>query len=277
MSYVRDVDGASFQQGVVHRSHEVPVVVDFWAAWCGPCRVLGPLLERLAEEHQGSFELVKVDVDRNPDLAAQFGIQGIPTVVGFREGSPVHRFTGALPEQALRQWLSQLLPTEADRKVEEARDAIISGDTAAAEARFREALEEEPRHQEAGTGLAALLLAERRAEEALAILDPLSPTAEVQRLQAVGRLASTEGGDIAELESRLRHDPKDEEARLRLAQALASRAEFEPALDHLLFVVRARQDRKDEARQAMLDIFEVLGNEHRLTGTYRRQLASELF
>ncbi|MGH8936791.1 MAG: thioredoxin [Acidimicrobiia bacterium] len=278
MKHVKDADTTSFPREVVQRSREVPVVVDFWAAWCGPCRVLGPLLERLAEEYQGAFELVKVDVDRSPQLASQFGVQGIPTVVGFRDGTAATRFTGALPEQALRQWLTEFLPSEADQKVEEARDAILEDDHARAEALFREALVRDGLHQEAGGGLAALLIAQGRSPEALDLLDTLSPTPEIQRLQAAARLTVAEPrGDLAELESRLAEHPDDERTRLRLAQALASGGEFEPALDHLLSVVRARGEKRDEARQAMLDIFEVLGNEHPLTQTYRRALANELF
>ena len=101
-NYVRDVDAAAFQRDVVERSKEVPVVVDFWAAWCGPCKVLGPLLEKLAGEFEGGFELAKVDVDGNQALAGRFGVQGIPTVVGFRDGQPVSQFTGALPEASIR-------------------------------------------------------------------------------------------------------------------------------------------------------------------------------
>jgi len=130
-TYVRDVDAAAFQRDVVERSKEVPVVVDFWAAWCGPCKILGPILERLAGEHNGGFELAKVDVDSNQTLAGQFGVQGIPTVVGFRDGRPVSRFTGALPEHNVRQWLGGIIPSEADLLVAMAGDRLDEGDLAA--------------------------------------------------------------------------------------------------------------------------------------------------
>lgn len=274
--HTKNVDSDAFAQEVIQRSREVPVVVDFWAAWCGPCRVLGPILEGLAGEGQGTFQLVKVDVDRNPDLASRFGVQGIPTVVGFRDGEPVARFTGALPEPAVRQWLDELRPTEADSQVELARDAIIEGDLATAEAQFREALGNDARHQEAGTGLGALLISQGRAQEALTILEQLSPTPEVQKLQATARLAG-DRGDMSNLEERLRSDPDNPDIRLRLGKGLAARGEYEPALDHFLEVVRLGEEHRDEARKAILDIFEVLGNDHPLTTSYRRRLANELF
>ncbi len=277
MSYVRDIDTDAFGPAVLQRSHEVPVVVDFWAEWCAPCRTLGPTLEKLAAEYGGQFELVKVDVDANQALARQFGVQGIPLVLAFRNGQPVDRFTGALPEPAVRQWLDGILPTEADRLVDAARDAIFDGDEAEADRLLREVLAGDPGHPEAGTTLASLLIARGDTEEALIVLGRLSPTPEVERLQATARVAASQDSDLPALEARLAEDPDDEDARLDLAQALAARQEHEPALDHLLKVVAAGGDRKDDARQAMLDVFGLLGNEHPLTAAYRRQLANVLF
>lgn len=277
MSNVRDISQETFGPDVLQRSYEVPVVVDFWAAWCGPCRVLGPILENLAAEYGGAFELVKVDVDANQELAAQFGVQGIPTVVGFRDGQAATRFTGALPEQAVRQWIDDLLPTPADMAVDAARDAALEGDSDRAEAIYREVLGADPGHQDAGAGLASLLIARGDTAEALIVLGKLTPTDEVERLQAAARVAAGRGDDVASLEAKLEADPDDETARLQLAQALATRAEYEPALDHLLAVVGTRGERRDEARKAMLDIFTVLGDGHPLTATYRRQLANLLF
>jgi putative thioredoxin len=275
--HVRDVDQQDFQRHVLQRSRDLPVVVDFWAEWCGPCRVLSPLLESLADRYQGSFELAKVDVDRNQDLAAQFGVQGIPTVVAFRDGAPVARFTGAVPEQALREWLDGIMPTEIDLMVDQARTARIEGDDTTAEHIFRQVLEQRPNHTEAGTSLASLLIDRGDTEEALIVLGKVDPDGEVERLQAAARLKATSDDDIPELEALVDADADDDTARLNLAKALAARNEYEPALDNLLAIVRVKGETKDEARLAMLDIFGVLGDEHPLTMSYRRRLASALF
>ena len=277
LNHVRDVDTAYFAQAVLQRSHEVPVVVDFWAEWCGPCKVLGPLLEKAAADYGGAFELVKVDVDRNQSLSTDFRVQGIPTVVAFKGGQPVARFTGALPDRSVRAWLDGLLPTEADVKVDRARDAALSGDSPAAEALFRDVLTADADHQDAGTGLAALLIARGETDEALAVLGRLGRTSEVEKLEAAARVAASQGSDVADLERRLEEAPDNEATRIDLAQALAARAEFEPALDHLLKVVAAKGLLKERARLAMLDVFELLGNEHPLVQDYRRRLAEVLF
>jgi putative thioredoxin len=275
--YIQDVTVTDFQQAVLQKSHEVPVVVDFWAEWCGPCRTLGPTLERLVAEAEGSFVLAKVDVDANQELAAQFNVQGIPTVIGFRGGAAVDQFTGALPENAITQWLANLLPSELDMVVEQARDAAIAGNLETAEHLFASVLEEQPDHQEAGTGLAALLIASGRHEDALILLGKLAVTDEVERLQSAARLSASRGSDLTEISDRLEANPDSDNARIELAMALAGRAEYEPALDHLLAVVKRRSDGKEDARKAMLDIFDVLGDGHPLANTYRRQLASALF
>jgi len=275
--HIRDATAQNFQQSVVQRSREIPVVVDFWAEWCGPCKVLEPLLEQITREANGSFDLVKIDVDSNQELAEKFDVQSIPTVIAFRDGVVAERFTGVYPEAALRTWIDSFLPTDLDRKIDQARDAAITGDLAQAERLFREVLDEDSSHGDAGTSLASLLIAAGNTEEALIVLGKLTPDSEVERLQAAARLSASRGDDVAQLENRLKADSSDTETRLALSKALAARAEFEPALDHLISVIREKGDRWNEARQAMLDIFGVLGNEHPLTATYRRELANALF
>jgi len=275
--FVKDVNQETFATEVLQRSREVPVVVDFWAAWCQPCRTLGPLLEKLAGEYQGRFELAKLDVDANQALAAQFGVQGIPTVVAIRDGREVARFTGAYPEPALRQWLDGVLPGPLDAMVDQARTALIDGDTSGAEHIFRQVLDQQPDHVEAATGLASILIDRGDVDEALLLLAKLPATTEVERLQAAARLKAAGGEDLTELERRVADAPDDEEARIELAKALAAKNEYEPALDLLLDVVRARGARRDEARQAVVDIFGVLGERHPLTKTYRKALASALY
>ena len=275
--FVKDVDAASFPQEVLQRSREIPVVVDFWAEWCQPCRILGPILEKVAVESGGAFELVKVDVDTNQELAAHYGVQGIPMVVAFRDGAIADTFTGALPEPAVREWIEGILPTELDLMVDRARTAQLSDDAVSAEHILRQVLDQKPDHSEAGTSLASLLIDRGETDEALIVLGRLVPDAEVDRLQSAARLKASSGHDLSDLETRLAADRDNEELRIEFAKALAARAEFEPALDRLLLVVRNKGPLKDEARTAMLDIFEVLGDEHPLTLTYRRQLASALF
>ncbi|MFV1971548.1 MAG: thioredoxin [Acidimicrobiia bacterium] len=275
--YVKDVTTADFQQEVLLRSREVPVLVDFWAEWCGPCKTLSPLLERLTDEADGAFELAKIDVDANQELSAQFMIQSIPTVVAIKNGKEVDRFTGALPEESIKAFIEGIMPTELDLMVEQARTSLITGDTAGAEHMFRQVLDQRSDHQDAGTSLAALLIDHGDIEEALIILGKLVPDADVERLQAAARLRQSAGDDISDLEAAVSENPSDDGAQLALARALAARSEFEPALDRLLAVVARKGERREDARQAMVDIFEVLGNEHPLTGTYRRLLATALY
>ncbi len=275
--FVKDVDSAGFPQDVLQRSREVPVVADFWAEWCQPCHILSPVLEKVTEEAGGAFELVKIDVDANQQLAQQYGVQGIPTVIAFRDGDEVARFTGALPEPAVNDWITSIMPDEYDLMVDQARTARLEDDDTTAEHIFRQVLEAKPDHPEAGTSLAAMLIDRGETEEALIILGKLAPDAEVERLQAAARVKAGSGGNIQELEAKVDAEPDNERARIELARALASRSEYEPALDHLLAVVRAKGELTEEARVAILDIFELLGNEHPLTTAYRRQLANALY
>ena len=274
--HAKEINAPDFGAAVLQRSHDLPVVVDFWAEWCGPCRTLGPLLERLADEYGGAFELVKVDVDANQALAQQFGVQGIPYVMAFKGGQPANEFTGALPESQVRTWLDSIVPSRLDLQVDEARTAMLDGNNERSEELLRGVLTEKMDHEEAGTALASLYLSRGENALALDVLAPLSPTSDVEKLRATARLTSSEGADLPALSATVEADPDDDGARIDLAKALAAGAEFEPALDHYLAVVRKKGERLNEARTAMIDIFEVLGADHPLSLMYRRELASAL-
>jgi putative thioredoxin len=277
MAHVKDVDQQDFGTEVLQRSHDVPVVVDFWATWCGPCKTLGPALEAVAADYDGRFELVKVDVDQNQELSQQFQIQSIPTVVAFKNGQPVSQFMGAIPDPQIRQFIDNILPTELDLMVDHARDLVLEGDEVGASGVFSQVLEKQADHVEAGTGLASLLIANGDTETALIVLGRLPRTSEVEKLEAAARVTAARGADVPELEAKLTLAPDDQTLRIELAQALAANGEHEAALDHLLAVVANKGDQMDEARQGMVDVFGLLGDEHPLTVSYRKALANALF
>jgi len=276
--WVIEVGDADFETAVLKRSETTPVVVDFWAPWCGPCRALGPLLERLAAEHQGAFILAKVNVDEAPAVSQAFGIQSIPAVKGFRDGMLVGEFVGAQPEATVRKLLELVLPTAADVLV--ARAAALAPE--AAEATLREALELEPRHARALLELARIVAARGDTPGALQLLERVSPPSplvgESERLAAELRMRTDGAGDQAALRARIAADPNDLAARLELGRTLAALGKHEDALAELLDVVRRdRHFADDGARKAMVDLFAVLGSDHPLTDRYRNELAKALF
>ena len=279
--YLVDVGDKDFEAAVIERSKHTPVVVDCWAPWCAPCRALGPLLERLAEEHHGAFIIAKVNVDENPQLSAALGISSIPMVLGFRDGKPVAEFVGALPEAAVRKFLTQVLPTEADRLAAEGDQLRATGKSAEAEAQFQGALDLDARCPRALLGLAAVLTDRGEYEEALALLERVGFGAlrqDADRRAAEIRVRQGGRGDEQALRAKVAADPADIEARFLLAQVLAAASKHSEALEQYLEIVRHnRQFHDDAARKAMLDIFELLGPEHEATGHYRSELAKVLF
>jgi putative thioredoxin len=250
---ITDVSEQDFQQKVVERSKQVPVVVDFWAEWCGPCRTLGPALEKAVNARDGQVELAKIDTDRNPRIAQEFQIASIPAVKAFKDGKVVSEFIGAVPPAKIEAFLNEIVPSEADQLSE-------SGD----EESLRKALELDPRHAEAAVGLGRLLLERGDAEEAHGLLKAFPHDFIADGLAARAELSIAQNGESAD--------------DLHGAFSAWDGGDPEQALEKLQLVLSAEQDpeRKDLIRRVMVAIFTELGTDHPLAREHRRRLAAAL-
>lgn len=277
-----EVTDATFATEVLERSNELPVVVDFWAPWCGPCRIIGPVLEGLAEEYAGRVRLVKLNTDENPRVASQLRIQSIPHVMAFKDGKLARQFVGAVPEPQARAFFEALVPSAADVETAGGDAARAAGDLAAAVARYEAALALDPEHARAASGLAAVLLEQgdvARAASTLAPVAAYSRDAEVKRLAARIRLhEAAAGADRAALEAQVAANVGDARAHYDLGAVLVAAGEWDAGLEHLLEAVRIERTLDgDGPRQRLLDALEVLGTDDPRSREYRALLANVLF
>jgi putative thioredoxin len=271
-----NVDEGSFQMEVLDRSHEVPVVVDFWAPWCGPCRVLGPLLERLTIEAGGAFRLAKVNVDENPNLAIRYGVRGIPAVKALSGGEVKGEFVGAQPEAAVRRFIERLVPNPTQQAVAEARSLLATRHWREAESSFRLVQQEDEANAPAALGLLQALLMQGKGTEALEILRDFPPSTEwasAEELRPLAQfLAEAEKADVVEDEA------SPLQASLHQAGRLIARGNLPGAMDGLIGILRRDKNYQNGLpRKVLLGIFALLGEDDPLTREYRDELASVLF
>ena len=285
---IKDSDTQHFMDDVIQASRAQPVIVDFWAPWCGPCKQLGPMLERVVKNAGGKVRLVKINVDENPELAQQLRIQSLPTVYGFRGGQPVDGFAGALPESQIKVFVERLAgplgPAPTEVGIEQAKQAAAAGQLDVAARIYEQVLEDEPGNPEALAGLARSQIARGRMAAARQILERV-PKEHANHVEVDGARAALglaeEAGTLADpgaLNARLAANENDHEARLDLATALFLRGQVEAAIEHLLAVVRRDREWRDQAaRKQLLKFFDALGPTHPATVSGRRKLSTILF
>lgn len=282
-----DTTQEDFSRDVIDASHDAPVLVDFWAPWCGPCRTLSPLLAAIEAEYEGRLKVVKVNVDENQELAARFGVRSIPFVVAFAAGQAVDSFVGVLPADALRQFVGRLLPDPAETQRRKARELLDRGDVGGAASALRAALALDPDRDLARMDLAQLLLEHTgdagRLDEAAGCLAGVSAAGKLEpcwiglntQLQSQQRAAELPATDV--LQARIAADPADLQARLDFANALMAQRHFEPALEQLLAIVeRDRAFGDDIGRRLMLSVFDLAADQPQLVSSFRRRLSAAL-
>lgn len=285
VEHVVEVNEANFQRAVIEGSQKAPVVMDFWAPWCAPCRALGPILERLAAEYGGRFVLAKVNSDENPALAARFGVRGIPSVKAVFNGELVDEFTGALPEPRVREFIERVLPSPSELLRLKAEEIYSVGkDATRALELLNQATKSDPGNDAVRFDQARIRLDLGELDLAQKLLDSMSGLAQMDEgvVALRARLDLAQGaekaGDMSSLQARISRDPADLEARLQLANLYVARGRHREALDELLEIVkRDRAFKDDVGRRTILEVFSVLGPDHELIEEYRRRLASALY
>lgn len=286
---VKDSDTANFARDVIETSMQVPVIVDFWAPWCGPCKQLGPALEKIVKAAGGAVKMVKINVDENQPLAQQLRIQSIPAVYAFKGGQPVDGFVGALPESQIKAFVERLAgeigPGPVEQALEQAAAAMEAGDATTAAQLYSQVIEAEPDNPAAIGGLARALVALGDLDRAGQTLDAVPPEhkdhadiAGARAALALARQASGSDSDIAGLRAAVERNPADHQARFDLAMALLKADERAEAVDALLEIIRRDRKWNDEAaRKQLLQLFEAFGPTDPLTVDARRRLSSILF
>ncbi|MCI0642318.1 MAG: thioredoxin [Gemmataceae bacterium] len=281
--WVFSVEENDFESKVIQKSHQAAVVVDFWAPWCGPCRSLAPILERLVAERGGDVLLAKVNIDEAQELAMQYRVESIPMVMAFRNGRPVFEFIGLLPETEIKKFLDQVAPTQADRKAQKAA-ALEKSDPIQAEKLYRQALQEDANHETATLGLARVLLARGADGEVAELLERVGPGGEqgveAERLSAIHwlRRHAQECGDEATLRARLEGDPNNPHTLYDLGCVEAAGAQYAEALEKLLQAgQRDPKLAKSKVKETMVKVFHAVGARSPLADEYRDKLASILY
>jgi putative thioredoxin len=281
---IKEGSDATFMADVVEASKVQPVIVDFWATWCGPCKTLGPMIEKAVKAAKGAVKLVKIDIDRNPVFAGQLRVQSIPTVYAFAGGRPVDGFMGAVPESQIKAFIDKLAGpqmSEADELLAIARESMEAGDIGGAAQAYAQLLQMEPDNLAAIGGLARCYLTGGDAERAQEVADMAPPSAhnpDLDSVRAALALAASAPSETSDAERRLAADPEDHEARLELAKALAGKGQLQEAADHLLAILeKDRTWRDGVAKTELLTIFEAAGPVSEVTKLGRRKMAAILF